>query len=485
MACCRCKDMREGGEGEVSPLIKGESASAVMRWREFDGSQWAWIVYDAGTFGFMMVNYVLLPIRWKETAPSSYTPSEVVSTWGYFLSFSCLVGVFLSPFIGGLADVFAVRKLAVGISAMIAVSGVLAIAVVGASGFVLLGIFAVVILAYTMAISIYNSLLTALFPAEQIDSISLFSSACSNTGAALMLGILLALTTTGHITLQQTMDGEHASGSTVSAVHSLPPAALSALHMPWGSLAQMLIGTSLWLASFTLLFTCKIKELPSKDSTGYSLAEGLCEMLSRTWNTLRDPDNASVRQFLLASLLISEGIGTVFRMLVIYAVTVCKIPHDTIFQGNFAGRIISIAACFMWQYLVSKTTLGARGCFIVVSLNHLLALIFCACMYEAWQYWVLMVWLGFTGPANFALSRSLLASIVPAHKASEVFGFNSLAGELSGVLGPLLFSAMASLTHIPRLGFAVAGASLAIGIALFLRIDFESARAVARKTSAI
>lgn len=196
---------------------------------------------------------------------------------------------------------------------------------------------------------------------------------------------------------------------------------------------------------------------------------------------------APTRRYLLASLLISEGSGTVYHMGTIYALSVCNIGHNTVFAATFASRVLGVFMSLAWEILTRR--LGARNCYLFVGALMLVNTLLCATLFKAWQYWLLVILLSITGTggsqpasktrskpacrclqnwhhlqrtcilplsstqqilvAGFAIGRSLLATLAPPDKASEIFGFNSFAGQVAGVFGPLIFSTVA---QVPLLG---------------------------------
>jgi UMF1 family MFS transporter len=75
-----------------------------------------------------------------------------------------------------------------------------------------------------------------------------------------------------------------------------------------------------------------------------------------------------------------------------------------------------------------------------------------------------------------ALSRSLFASLVPADRSGEFFGFFAVFDRFAGILGPLLFTQVLAWTGevrsavLPLLGF------FAVGAAVLSRVDVARGR---------
>lgn len=72
--------------------------------------------------------------------------------------------------------------------------------------------------------------------------------------------------------------------------------------------------------------------------------------------------------------------------------------------------------------------------------------------------------------ANF---RALYASVIPAHRAAEMFGFNVIAGRLSAALGPLVFGAVAAFLGGNTVALVLLLLPLGAGLVLLLTADLS------------
>ena len=134
-------------------------------------------------------------------------------------------------------------------------------------------------------------------------------------------------------------------------------------------------------------------------------------------------------------------------------------------------------------WAVAAERLSCRTCYLGVCSLMAFCVVLVALLHQEWQYWLLVLLLCVTGTGGFALGRSLLASLVPKEKSAEVFGFASFAGQVSGFLGPLLFSLIAQISGIARLGFVLVFVSLVSGIYLFQKIEFPEVEKVQEKVA--
>jgi len=89
----------------------------------------------------------------------------------------------------------------------------------------------------------------------------------------------------------------------------------------------------------------------------------------------------------------------------------------------------------------------------------------------ATQFWILAVVAGTGLGAVQAASRTFLASLCPEGMEAELFGFYSLCGKSSAVIGPLVFG---GISHAAggdqRAGILAIGSFFIIGLALLARV---------------
>jgi UMF1 family MFS transporter len=80
-----------------------------------------------------------------------------------------------------------------------------------------------------------------------------------------------------------------------------------------------------------------------------------------------------------------------------------------------------------------------------------------------------------------ALSRSLFASMIPAHKAGEFFGLFGVLERFANVLGPLAFSAAIAWSGSTRAGILPLILFFVGGAILLSRVNVEAGRRTAQE----
>jgi UMF1 family MFS transporter len=83
-----------------------------------------------------------------------------------------------------------------------------------------------------------------------------------------------------------------------------------------------------------------------------------------------------------------------------------------------------------------------------------------------------------------ALSRSLFASMIPAHKSGEFFGFYSVFEKFASVFGPLLFAVAIEQTGSSRSAILGVIVFFALGALILSRVDVAEGRRLALEAEA-
>jgi len=83
-----------------------------------------------------------------------------------------------------------------------------------------------------------------------------------------------------------------------------------------------------------------------------------------------------------------------------------------------------------------------------------------------------------------ALSRSLFASIIPAYKSGEFFGFFSVFSRFAGILGSLLFGVIVARTGTVRPAILAVISFFIVGGFLLYFVNVDEGQRTAREEEA-
>ena len=223
---------------------------------------------------------------------------------------------------------------------------------------------------------------------------------------------------------------------------------------------------AVWCGVFCLPLFWFAPDLPSR---GRGLAKAARDGLAALLKTIRQARrHGTIVRFLIARMLYTDGLGTLFAFGGIYAagsfgMTLAGVIKCGIALNATAGLG---AAGFAWM----DDRLGAKPV-IIVSLVALIVFGTAMLMVESvlW-FWIFGLALGiFVGPAQ-AASRTLMTRLAPAKIRTEMFGLYAFSGKATGFLGPFILAAAITATGSQRAGMAVIIVFFAAGLALLLPV---------------
>ena len=176
------------------------------------------------------------------------------------------------------------------------------------------------------------------------------------------------------------------------------------------------------------------------------------------WRALRD---AGVLRFLLARMLYTDGLTTLFAFGGIFAAgTFGMGARETLLLGIALNLTAGLGAAV---FALIEDRIGARPV-VLIAVAALAVLGMSLLLVRSVQwFWVLALALGvFVGPAQ-AASRSLMARLAPAGSRNAYFGLYALSGRVTGFIGPMALGAVTAAMGSQRAGMGVIVVLLAAG----------------------
>jgi UMF1 family MFS transporter len=153
-------------------------------------------------------------------------------------------------------------------------------------------------------------------------------------------------------------------------------------------------------------------------------------------------------KFFICYLIYSDGINTVI-----------------VFSAIFATRVLGFTPGELMIYFISTQIAAAAGTYFLGLITDRIG-VKKTISFTLWVWALISIWaffvqskgefyiLGWVAASalgsNQSASRAFLGYFVPADRSAEFFGFFSLTGKFSAVLGPLLFGELATATGSPR-----------------------------------
>jgi len=245
--------------------------------------------------------------------------------------------------------------------------------------------------------------------------------------------------------------------------------------------------TSLWFIIFVTPLFLFTPDYPAKRPVRAALREGLSE-LKQSISSL--PQQKSLAAFLLANMIYTDGLVSLFAFGGIYAAG--TFGWHTIQIGTF-GIMLAIAGTFgAWLGGKLDDRLGPKRVIAGSMLVLLLAVaaillvdkdsiffiqvappepgggLFAAAAERA--YLVLGCLIGAAGGPLQAASRTLLIHLAPKDRIAQYFGLFALTGKVTSFIGPLLIGMITAVTASQKAGMAVLVVFFVTGLGLLMRV---------------
>ncbi len=406
-------------------------------------------------------------------------PATGQSLWGFATAAAGIVIALMSPVLGAIADASGRRKPWIAAFGALFVIGA-SIMWIGKPGdpsiiLPLLIAYAIATIGVEFATVFNNAMMPTLVPPEKIGRLSGSGWALGYVGGIfsliLVLGFLAANPTTG-----RTLFG-------LTPLFGLDPATFEGDRIS-GPLA------GLWFVIFVLPMFLLTPDFPARRPAANALRDGLSN-LKRTLGEL--PQRRSMAAFLLANMIYTDGLVSLFAFGGIYAAG--TFGWNTIQIGTF-GILLAVAGTFgAWiggkldDALGSKRVIAGSLILLLFAVLSILTIdretiffmkvtppvagggLFAAPAEKT--YLLLGCLIGMAGGPLQAASRSLLIRLAPQDRIAQFFGLFALTGKVTAFIGPLLIGVVTAVTMSQKAGMAVLVVFFVCGLALLARVRAE------------
>jgi len=198
-----------------------------------------------------------------------------------------------------------------------------------------------------------------------------------------------------------------------------------------------------FLFSLITFFWLREVHRPSK-RTNY-LKAALQRVVYSYSNIRRIPE---LVRFLLSYFIYNDGITTVIVFGSVYGITRFGMTPQQMIVYFILAQITSIIGAGIFGYFsdrlgVKQTLSGSLLIWIAV----VVWAFFCS---SAREYYYVGLLAGLAIGSSQSNSRTLLALMTPRQKQAEFFGFYTLTGRISSILGPIVYGVIANRTGNPR-----------------------------------
>jgi UMF1 family MFS transporter len=413
----------------------------------------AWAMYDWANSAFMATVLQVFPVFFVRTAAAGLAPEVARARFFFFTSAAVITVGLTGPLLGAIADHKGNKKGFLGAFLAVGVVSTAAMGFIQRGDWILAAaLFVIGNIGVTSTLAFYNSLLPGIAGADEIDRVSTAGFALGYLGGGLLLALdLYMISSPATFGLTDAGAATRASFLTVAA----------------------------WWALFSIPLFMKVPEPPPRLVDGEAGLSTLGAAFGRLGETFRDLRTRykDAGLLLLAFLLYNDAVNTIIRLATSFADEI-GIPAPYALGAVLMVQFVGVPFAFLFGALADR--ISAKKAIFVGLFIYVLITLVGFVLHATWQFFLLAFLVSIAMGGIQALSRSLFASLIPKHKAGEMFGFFGVFDRFGGALGSIVFGVVLSATGSSRPAILALIAFFAAGGLILSKVDVaRGARMVA------
>jgi UMF1 family MFS transporter len=180
---------------------------------------------------------------------------------------------------------------------------------------------------------------------------------------------------------------------------------------------------------------------------------------------------------LLAFMIYNDGIQTIQKMAATYGKQL-GIADTVLIAAILIVQFVGFPFAFLFGSIAAR--IGAKPAIFIGLVVYAAISILGFYMQTAAHFILLAAMVATVQGGTQALSRSLFASLIPAHKSGEFFGFYSVFEKFASIFGPLLFWVTIAMTGSSRNAILSVIVFFAVGAFVLSRVRVSEGQEAAR-----
>jgi MFS transporter, UMF1 family len=426
----------------------------------------AWAMYDWAVSSVQTTIMVaVFPVYFVNIAKLDLPESRATQALATANTIVAVVLAILSPVLGAVSDYVAAKKRMLGASMLVGAAAVAGMFFVQQGDYRLaLTLFVISLIGATASTVFYDALLPHIASEEEIDRVSSAGYAIGYVGGGLLLALNLAWI------LKPAWFGLP-SGSGLSSADGTLPTRLAFLSV------------AVWWTVFSIPLFRRVPEPPRTrepdELRGGSILVVPFVRVAETFRALRGYKQAFL--MLLAFMIYNDGIQTIQKMAAPYGKEL-GIADSVLIASILIVQFVGFPFAFLFGAIASR--IGAKRAIFIGLVVYGGISILGFYMRTAVHFVILSAMVATVQGGTQALSRSLFASLIPAHKSGEFFGFYSVFEKFASIFGPLLFWITIETTGSSRHAILSVIFFFVVGAVVLSRVRVKEGQAAARAADA-
>jgi UMF1 family MFS transporter len=422
----------------------------------------AWAMYDWAVSSVQTTIMVaVFPVYFANIAKGDLGESGTTQAIATANTIVAIILAVLSPILGAVSDYVAAKKRMLGASMIVGAAAVAGMFFVQQGDYKLaLILFVISLIGATASTVFYDALLPHIASEDEIDRVSSAGYAVGYIGGGLLLALNLAwILKPGWFGLP--------TGPELSSAQKTLPTRLA------------LLSVAVWWVVFSIPLFRRVPEPPRTrepdEQTRGSVLITPFVRVAETFRALRGYKQALL--MLLAFMIYNDGIQTIQKMAATYGKQL-GIADTVLIGAILVVQFVGVPFSFLFGSIAAR--IGAKAAIFIGLAVYAGISILGFYMQTAAHFILLAVMVATVQGGTQALSRSLFASLVPAHKSGEFFGFYSVFEKFASIFGPLLFWVIIATTGSSRNAILSVILFFAIGAVLLSRVRVSEGQEAAR-----
>ena len=422
----------------------------------------AWAMYDWALSSVQTTLMVaVFPVYFVQVVASDLPASAASQRLATANTIVAIVVACLGPVLGTLSDFVAAKKRFLGVCVVLGAMATAGLFTVG-QGDVMRGLslFVAALICATASTVFYESLLPRIARPHEVDRVSTAGYAFGYIGGGVLLAANLAWI------LKPELIGLSPASDPRSPAGTLP-------------VRLALLSVAFWWVIFSVPLFRRVPEpaplLPPNERAGRALRLTLAQFGS-TVRELRRFRQALL--MLIAFLLYNDGIQTIIKMATAYGAEI-GIGSSDLIAAILIVQFVGIPCAFLFGAVAQR--FGAKRSLFVGLSIYVAISILGYFMRTATHFYLLAFLTGLVQGGTQALSRSLFASLIPAYKSGEFFGFYAVFEKFANIFGPLFFAITIAVTGESRLAILSVILFFVAGALVLSLVDVDEGRRAARE----
>jgi len=422
----------------------------------------AWAMYDWAVSSVQTTIMVaVFPVYFANIARGDLGETRTTQAIATANTIVAIILAVLSPILGAVSDYVAAKKRMLGASMVVGAAAVAGMFFVQQGDYRLaLVLFVISLIGATASTVFYDALLPHIAAGDEIDRVSSAGYAVGYIGGGLLLALNLAwILKPGWFGLP--------TGPGLSSAQKTLPTRLA------------LFSVAVWWVVFSIPLFRRVPEPPRTrepdELTRGSVLVTPFVRVAETFRTLRGYKQAFL--MLLAFMIYNDGIQTIQKMAATYGKQL-GIADTVLIGAILVVQFVGVPFSFLFGSIAAR--IGAKTAIFIGLVVYAAISVLGFFMQTAAHFILLAAMVATVQGGTQALSRSLFASLVPAHKSGEFFGFYSVFEKFASIFGPLLFWVTIAMTGSSRNAILSVILFFAVGALLLSRVRVNEGQEAAR-----